>query len=317
MNHYLLVNFGGPRNLEEVPSFLQELLCDPDVIRTPLPRRLNHWLFSQIAKKRSVKVSEDYELIGGGSPIYFDTENLAKALREKLQAPIYTFHRYLKATHTSSLDLIKQIPQLTVIPLFPQFSYATTGSIARFFSLLPNQLFWIKSYPAHPAFIRAYQRRIREFLHQNLLKEEETLLLFSAHGLPASYVKKGDVYQAECQLSYQQVMQSFPLAKSRLCYQSKFGPGEWLKPYTKQACEQILDWHEGRKNIVIIPISFTSDHIETLFEIEYLYLTLIRKKELNAYRCPALNLEPYWIDALAEIIRESELTPNAQLVRPC
>ena len=105
------------------------------------------------------------------------------------------------------------------------------------------------------------------------------------------------------------------MLRGQLCYQSKFGKGEWLRPYTNEVCEEILKWNEKRKNIVFVPISFTTDHIETLFEIEKLYLPLIEKNGLKAYRCPALNLEPYWIDALAEIAKGPILYDNHLLIR--
>jgi ferrochelatase len=110
-------------------------------------------------------------------------------------------------------------------------------------------------------------------------------------------------------------MRAFPSSLGRLCFQSKFGPGEWLRPYTNEACRQILDWHQGRENVVFIPISFTSDHIETLYEIEELYLPLIREKGLMAKRCPALNLDKDWIDSLQEISEHEPLIKNNQLVR--
>lgn len=315
MPNYLLVNFGGPRDLDEVSPFLETLLCDRDVIRTWFPTFFHNWFFKRIARKRALKVREDYEEIGGRSPIYFDTEAMAKGLSERLKAPVFTFHRYLPSTHQMSLKALEKKGEIRVLPLFPQFCYATTGSIARFLSpYFSNELRWIKSYPNHPRFIEAYQRRIRDFLNEMGLKEEETLLFFSAHGIPKRFVEEGDPYEVECNLSYKGVMEAFPKAKSRLCYQSKFGRGEWLKPYTNEACEEILEWNEGRKNIVFIPISFTSDHIETLFEIEKLYLPIVREKGLNAYRCPALNLEPYWLDALAEIFQETPLFKNDTLV---
>ena len=315
-NMTLLVNFGGPRHLEEIVPFLQTLLCDRDVIRTRFLTAIHNWLFGRVARKRALKVRHDYEQIGGKSPIYFDTEALAEALSKRFHAPVYTFHRYLPATHADSLKQIEAAKTLTVLPLFPQFSYATTGSIARFFSNIPpGKLRWIKSYAAHPAFIRAYQKRIADFLSEKNLKEEETILFFSAHGLPQTFVDEGDPYEWECRFSYERVMQHFPKAKGRLCYQSKFGPGEWLRPYTDEACQQILEWHEGRKQIVFVPISFTSDHIETLFEIEKLYLRIVAAKGLHAYRCPALNLEPYWIDALVEILEETNLCNNQMLIR--
>lgn len=314
--HYLLVNFGGPRNLDEIAPFLEELLCDPDVIRTRFPPFFQNWLFKRIARKRALKVRHDYEQIGSGSPIYSDTETLAKALSEKLNAPVLTFHRYLAATHSASLEQIRNANEIKAIPLFPQFCYATTGSAARFLSICPPQkVRWIKSYASHPAFILAYQKRIASFLKAQNWREEETLLLFSAHGVPQNFIDEGDLYESECRLSVSEVMKAFPKALSRLSYQSKFGRGEWLKPYTNETCEQILSWHQGRPHVAIIPISFTSDHIETLFEIERLYLPPIRAQGLNAARCPALNLEPYWIDALAQIAQETNLCSNAMLVR--
>ena len=314
MRSYLIVNFGGPRNLEEIPSFLEALLCDRDVIRTPFPPFFHNWFFKRVAKKRALKVREDYEKIGGRSPIYFDTEKLKELLCKRLNAPIYTFHRYLPSTHADSLKAISNEKELIVLPLFPQFCYATTGSIARFFSSYTN-LRWIKSYANHPAFIASYQRKIRDFLNEKELKEEDTLLLFSAHGVPRKFVDEGDPYEKECELSYEGVMQAFPKAKGKLSYQSKFGRGEWLRPYTDEACEKILSWHEGRSSVVFVPISFTSDHIETLFEIEKLYLPLIEERRLKAYRCPALNLEPYWIDALETILKTSPLSDQPPLIR--
>ena len=189
MDGYLLVNFGGPRNLDEVPFFLEALLRDRDVIRTRLPKLVHHWLFGRVARKRALKVRHDYEQIGGKSPIYFDTETLAEELRKRLGTQVLTFHRYLPETHAESLKKIEdfQGEQLVVIPLFPQFCYATTGSIARFLQLqLPsvNKLRWVKSYAGHPSFIQSYRRRIAGFLRDNGLREEETALLFSALGPP-------------------------------------------------------------------------------------------------------------------------------------
>ncbi len=314
---YLLVNFGGPRDLEEVSPFLVALLSDPDVIRTKLPRFAQNWLFGRIARKRALKVRKDYEEIGGRSPIYFDTEELAKALSSKLGAPVLTFHRYLAATHDEALQRIEAIqdPEIRVIPLFPQFSYATTGSIARLFEkrLKPQtvrKLRWIKSYAGHPAFIHAYTRRIRDFLVQKQLPEEETTLLYSAHGVPLSFIATGDLYESECQLSFRQMRKEFVRSPAQLAYQSKFGPEEWLRPYTDELCQQI-----EAKQVVIVPLSFTSDHIETLFEIEKLYVTAIAARGIPTYRCPALNLEPYWVDALAEIAQEHNLVSNPMLIR--
>ncbi len=322
MTVYLIVNFGGPRTLCEIEPFLSALLTDPDVVRTKLPRVFNNYLFRRIARKRAVKVTSDYASIGGGSPIYADTEYVAKELHKRFNASVLTFHRYLIATHADSLAAIEAIEakEIRVFPMFPQFTYATTGSTARFFhnnlcQKSINKLKWVKSYPSHPAFIEVTVQAIRKFLESQSLKEEETLFFFSAHGLPQKFVDQGDLYAYECQLSYDSVMQNFPKTLGLLAYQSKFGPGEWLRPYTQEVCEQIEKYRKGRKNILFIPISFTSDHIETLFEIEQLYLPIIREQGLNPYRLPALNRHPDWIEAIATILGNYTPSSTSMLIR--
>ncbi|MCH9626747.1 MAG: Ferrochelatase [Chlamydiales bacterium] len=322
MTAYLIVNFGGPRSLDEIEPFLSALLTDRDVVRTKLPRVLNHYLFRRVARKRSVKISQDYLSIGGSSPIYSDTEYVASQLRLKYKSPVLTFHRYLPATHADSLAALEALDyeEIRVFPMFPQFTYATTGSVARFFQdrlseKTLNKLKWVKSYPSHPAFIQATQAAIREFLKERSLKEEETLFFFSAHGVPQTFVDQGDLYAYECQLSYKNVMKGFSNVESLLAYQSKFGPGEWLRPYTQEVCEQIQKYQKGRQTILFIPISFTSDHIETLFEIEQEYLPIILEQGLAAYRLPALNRRPDWIEAIATILENYTPSSTSMLVR--
>lgn len=319
---YLLVNFGGPRTLEEVPFFLKELLTDRDLIWTSYPDFFHKFLFGRIAKKRARSVASDYGLIGGRSPIYFDTEKMAEIIKEKGKKTVHTFHRYLPATHEASIQSLEasSSEEIYVLPLFPQYSFATTGSIARFFSkrLSPKtvaKLKWVKSYPDHPSFVLSFQKKIQDFLTEKELKEEETAFIFSAHGLPAKFIEKGDPYQKECLLSYKAIRAAFPNATTQLSYQSKFGKGQWLTPSTEEVCKAALQWSEKRKNIVIVPLSFPSDHIETLFEIEYQYLPLIREQGLFAYRCPALNLEPYWMDRLLDLFKAEKFLPTHELYR--
>lgn len=301
----LLVNFGGPRNLDEIAPFLTELLTDRDVIQTPLPRFIEKWLFTKIAQKRAPKIAKDYELIGGKSPLFEDTENVAEKLREKTKLPVMTFHRYLPATHTQFIETVSQseIEKWIVLPMYPQFSFSTTGSIERFFAdRLPGHVVkkmeWIRSYATHPSYIVSMQNCIRDFLKEQNLNEQETFLFFSAHGLPQKFVDQGDPYQKECQKTYQAITSGLPETLSLLAFQSKFGPGEWLRPYTSELSKDPIQWNQDRKNVVFVPLSFTSDHLETLYEIEYTYLPNIREQGLNAYRCPALNLRSDWIDAL-------------------
>jgi ferrochelatase len=320
---YLLVNFGGPRNLDEIEGFLVELLTDREVIRTRLPSWLHRLVFKRIAKKRVPRITPDYALIGGKSPIFEDTESVAASVGEKLESKVLTFHRYLPQTHPGFLEKmedLRDVDTIHVVPMFPQFSYSTTGSIAlwlsRHLSLsMVTKLRWIRSYPEHSSYIRVVERCLREFLMENNLKEEETLLLFSAHGLPKSYVDTGDPYEKECRLSFDQIRQRFPKALSKISFQSQFGREEWIRPYTIEVCRRIGDHAEGRRNVVLFPLSFTSDHIETLYEIEHLYLQEIRKGGFHAVRCPALNRRIYWIDFLAELFTQEEGLPNSRLIR--
>jgi ferrochelatase len=141
------------------------------------------------------------------------------------------------------------------------------------------------------------------------------VLFFSAHGLPQEFVDEGDPYERECHLSFDAIRKGFPDAHSLLAFQSKFGPGEWLRPYTSELCDIPHTWNHGKRNVVLIPLSFTSDHIETLFEIEHLYLPAIRAHGLEAFRCPALNLRQDWLEAIVEILKDPSHAKNDELVR--
>lgn len=316
---YILANFGGPRDLEEVFPFLKELLTDQDLIDTGWPAWWHRFFFSQVARKRSKKVVHDYALIGGKSPIFEDTEAIAERLSKRLGAPVIPFHRYLPQTHPIFLKAVAHFwkgEEVSVLPLFPQFSYTTTGSIARWFSRhLPRacveQLLWVRSYPEHPVFIEGFQRRIRECLQTHGCHEKETLLLYSAHGLPVRYVQKGDPYQRECERSFRCIAAGFPEASHQLCYQSLFGKEEWLRPYTSEVCATLpIGIH---RNVVVVPLSFTSDHIETLFEVEQQYLPLLRDRQVRALRCTALNREDLWIEGLVEILKEAGKFRNREM----
>lgn len=320
---YLLANFGGPRDLEEIEDFLIELLNDQEVIRTSLPAFVHRWLFTRVAKKRAVKIASDYAFIGGKSPIFEDTEELAKKIGELLGQEVITFHRYLPKTHALFLEKLrgcKEVEEIRVLPLFPQFSYATTGSIALWFSRhldkqTLHKLRWVKSYPAHPSYLAALQACLTDFLRAQQLKEEETFLLCSAHGLPQRFIHTGDVYEAQCRLTFEHLSARFGKALSLLSFQSQFGKEEWIRPYTAEVCQNMRDYSNGRKNIVIVPLSFTSDHIETLYEIEKIYVEAVRGQGICAFRCPALNLREDWVKTLAELFVMEDLVDNVSLLR--
>jgi ferrochelatase len=310
---YLLVNFGGPRDLEEVEPFLKELLCDRDVVRSGLPELGHRLLFSMIAKLRAKRIREEYTHIGGKSPIYEDTQWLADRLRGLVKGPLWTFHRYLPKTHEAFLEqmkLMQQMDEIIVLPLFPQVSYATTGSIARFFQeKMPAELWqklrWIPSYASEPGFIEAYRNRIEEALTRLCWQPQEVAILASFHGVPQSFVKGGDPYTYECEKSFQALKVFFPHAVWKKSFQSKFGPGEWARPYTQDVCSQ-PDWVMERKKVLVVPLAFTSDHIETLSEIERQYLPLLREKKLMAERVEAINRCETFAQAMIALIQKYE-----------
>ncbi|NGX46056.1 MAG: Ferrochelatase [Chlamydiae bacterium] len=308
----LLVNFGGPRSLEEIPAFLTSLLTDQEVIRTGLPSWLHRQIFTRVAKKRSTVVSGDYAKIGGKSPIFEDTEALARALSEKLGIKVISFHRYLPSTHA---DFIKRVQETTgeliVLPLFPQFSYATTGSIALFLArhLDASRMRWVASYATHPGYIAAMQNLLKEYS-----RGDETFI-YSAHGLPKNFIETGDPYQRQCIQTFEAIQEGFPDADHLICYQSQFGKSEWIRPHTRDVCAEPESFLPGCRKAVIVPLSFTSDHIETLFEIEELYLPPLREKGIEATRCPALNRRPEWIEALADIALNSSYLSTQMLLR--
>ncbi|MGR3973799.1 MAG: ferrochelatase [Candidatus Rhabdochlamydia sp.] len=317
----ILANFGGPRDLQEVKEFLIELLTDEDVIRTPFPRQIQTWLFRKIATRRAQRVVHDYSLIGGKSPLFEDTEQLALLLEAQTGRKVITFHRYLPLTHPHFLNKVLEVKEnsFTILPLYPQQSFTTTGSVARFFKThLPSSVVsrfeWIASYAAHPAYIRAVQEVICKHLNTQGLDEESTFFLFSAHGLPQKFIKEGDGYEQECYTSYQAIMQRFK-APSLLAFQSQFGLRKWLTPSTRDLCQHPHTWNQRRPHILIIPLSFTSDHLETLFEIEQEYIPLLKTHGVNASRCAALNQEKVWIEALIHILQQTDLCSNEVLIR--
>lgn len=314
---YILADFGGPRDLDEIHSFIHELLLDPEVIRPKLPKPLHYLLFSRIAKKRAKKISKEYEKLGGRSPIYFYTEELVKRISLKLNAEVIAFHRYLPKTHTEFIKKVNGFHgEVRVVPLFPQFTFAVTGSMARFFAKhIKKEVKWIKSFPTHPDFLLAQRENIQQFLKEKNIQEDELFFIFSCHGIPKSYAEDGDLYEQDCQASFQKTLSEFPRALGMLSFQSRFGSEEWLQPYTEDVCLNIKNFSEGRKKIVIVPLSFISDHIETLYEIEELYLPLIQKQELLAYRCPALNFHPLWEEAIVNFFKQESWQDNSQLIR--
>ncbi|ASD30326.1 ferrochelatase [Chlamydia abortus] len=313
---YLLANFGGPRHSHDVEVFLTSLLTDRDVTGGCLPSFLHKRLFSFIAKKRAPKVVPQYNCIGGYSPIYQDTEALAKTLSSHLDAPVITFHRYLPDTHSQTIQQLKTLGDLPVVgvPLFPHFTYAVTGSIVRFIhNHLPSlNISWVAHFGNHPQFISCMIDHILEFLQSHDIPTHDCCLLFSAHGLPMRYVNKGDPYNVQCEKSFAAISERLPNIETFLCYQSKFGLGKWLTPSTKEVCKTLKT---NKKYVLIVPFGFTSDHIETLYEIEKEYIAILIDRKYQALRVPAIYQSPQWVQSLATIIQSTRYVEKHSLIK--
>ncbi len=323
----LLLNLGGPEQLEDVRPFLFNLFSDPEIIRLPFPwlQKPLAWL---IATRRAKKSQDNYRQIGGGSPLRRITDEQAVAMQKQLaengrEVSIYVGMRYWHPFTEEAIAHIKRdrIEKLVILPLYPQFSISTSGSS---FRLLEN--LWqqdpqlqaidhtvIPSWYDHPGYLQAMADLIAKELEQ-LPEPDRAHIFFSAHGVPVSYVKEaGDPYQQEIEACTALIMKTLNRPNPHtLAYQSRVGPVEWLQPYTDDAIKQLAT--EGVKDLVVVPISFVSEHIETLEEIDIEYREVAEHAGIeNFRRVPALNTHPIFIADLATMVEEALEAPSLQL----
>ncbi len=311
----LLLNLGGPEKIEDVRPFLYNLFSDPEIIRLPFP-----WLQKPLAwfisTMRSKKSEDNYSEIGGGSPLLQITEAQAQALQDTLSADeteikVYVGMRYWHPFTEEAIEEIKKdnIDKLVILPLYPQFSISTSGSSFRVIeemwrkdSQLKNiEYTIIPSWYDHPQYLKAMANLIKQELEQ-FEHPEKVQIFFSAHGVPKTYVTdSGDPYQEEIESCTEAIMKTLATDNPYvLAYQSKVGPVEWLKPYTEDALVEL--GNNNVKDLLVVPISFVSEHIETLQEIDLEYRELAEESGItNFKRVPALNTDPTFIEALSDL----------------
>jgi ferrochelatase len=311
----LLFNLGGPETLADVRPFLYNLFSDPEIIRLPA-RFLQKPLAWLIATTRAKKSSGYYAQIGGGSPLRRITDEQAKALQAELQArgidaKVYVGMRYWHPFTNEALHRIERdgITDLVVLPLYPQFSVSTTGSsLKEFIALLKargglrqiRRRYITRWYDFAP-YIQALAAQIKTELAQ-FPDPAKVHLLFSAHSVPNSYIERGDPYLRHTEETVRLVATALGNAYPvHLSFQSKVGPVKWLEPATEQ---KIRDLHaQGVTQLLMIPISFVSEHIETLYELDILYKKLAEEIGLSQYaRVPAFNTDARFIKALADLV---------------
>jgi ferrochelatase len=319
----LLLNLGGPDKLEDVYMFLYNLFSDPDLIRLPL-KFLQKPIASLIAATRAPVSQQNYALIGGKSPLREITEAQAEAISSALQdrgqtAKVYVGMRYWTPYTEEAIAQIKQdkITKLVVLPLYPQFSISTSGSSFKLIDKLWQndkelqqiERITINSWYDRPGYIKAMCETIEAKI-QVFTDPDKVHIFFSAHGVPKKYVSEyGDPYQTEIENGVDLIMRSLRQHYGRfnahtLAYQSRVGPVEWLQPYTEEAIAQLAK--RGIQDLLVIPISFISEHIETLQEIDMEYREVAESVGIHNFeRAPALNVHPTFINDLAEMVLES------------
>ncbi len=306
----ILLNLGGPDDLDGVEPFLVSLFSD--VISLPWGKFGSRTLGKFIASHRKKHSQQLYGEIGGRSPILKETRAQADALQTQLghDYAVHVAMRYSSPTiEEIQLELIQhETPwqEIIVLPLFPQSSFATTRTCQQEWarnSSLNRATTFIQSFHDHPDYIAA----IRELIDQTVTPPspgEPCHVLFSAHSMPESFIAKGDVYQSQIEETVRLVMDGLPYAHS-LAYQSKVGPVKWLGPTT--ANEIVRLGQSGITDLAVVPIAFVCEHLETLHELDILLSEVAQDAGITNYmRVPALGTHPKFIDALADIVNHTE-----------
>jgi ferrochelatase len=306
-----LMNLGGPRSLEEVEPYLRELFSDPLVVTAPFgPLRP---LFARLVSHfRAPSSAEKYALIGGKSPLVEGTEAQARALVRAL-GPGYSCHLAMRCGHPSTEAAVREAlaagaDRAVALPLYPQYANATTQS-----SLLELRRCWpkdrgpiaeIRTWHDHPGYLDASAAALRETLAQvpEALRGE-VLVVFSAHGLPMSQVRKGDPYPQYVEHSARETARRAGGVPYQITYQSKVGPARWLGPDTNA----FLRERARGKAVVTVPIAFVSEHLETLYDMDMLAKEAAQEGGAALFlRVPALGVRPDFIAALADVVHLAE-----------
>jgi len=315
----VLLNLGGPDSLDAVEPFLYNLFSDPDIIDFPLSFLFRKRLAKIISTRRAPMVREQYKKIGGKSPLKDHTLRqaalLEERLNEKIPAKVYAAMRYWKPSTEETLDAIEKdsIRKVILLPLYPQFSKATTTSSAKEWEkqleLRGNgtriETTLVESYYDFEPYIQALVERINQGTERFPPERRGDIhLVFSAHGTPMKLVREGDPYSGHIKKTMEAVMRHGDFKNDHsLCYQSKVGPMKWLTPSTPDTVKELAA--RGVKNMLIIPVAFTSDHLETLFELGIEYRRVAKEAGVEQYEViEGLNDSPMFIEALAQLVFE-------------
>jgi protoporphyrin/coproporphyrin ferrochelatase len=312
----VLFQLGGPDSAAAVEPFLYNLFCDPDIIdffgawfaRRPLAR--------YIARNRAGVVREHYDAIGGHSPIRVLTERQARAL-ETVLAPRFDAKCFIAMRYWNPLTAVAvsevnawNAPQLVLLPLYPHYSFATTSSSLKEWKRLfsPNgnapQTHAVESFFDHPMYVQSVAEKIALTL-THFDDPDRAHIVFSAHGLPLSLIECGDPYAKQVEETVRLVMKQGAWKNAHtLCYQSKVGRRKWLSPSLTETLDRLVP--SGEKKLLIVPIAFVTEHIETLHEINIEAREQAHKLGVEQFEMmPAVGDSPMFISALADLVLRS------------
>ena len=317
----LLLNLGGPTTLSEVKPFLYNLFSDADILPVPFSTYLQKPFAKFVAWRRHKLSKGYYEAIGGGSPIQKITQAQATLLERALKADAFVVKVYVAMRYwypstdmAWSQMIADEITDLVVLPLYPQYSLTTTQSSFNALKRVMDgsaytvkKVHWINHWYDHSAYLEVMGMLIRETIEKLPSEFQNTYdLLYSAHSLPLSVVQKGDPYEKHIHETMRLLLPHLPITVSGheyLSYQSKAGPLPWLEPSTFKMLKTLS---HRKRALIMVPISFVSDHVETLYEMDILY-----RKEAEKYgipyfsRVPALNTHPLFMNALASLVKQT------------
>jgi len=310
----ILLNMGGPESLETIKPFLYNLFADRELIQLPLGALLQKPFARLISHFRSKKVRESYEYIGGKSPLLDWTNKQAAGIAQRLGSQIKPFvmMRYWHPRAEPVLTQIRAqgIKKAIVLSMYPHYTGATSGSSINDFCRTAKKIYpeldyqLIEQWHDWPGYLDALAARIQEgLLNFHELMRDDVRILFSAHALPQKFIDRGDPYQQQVEETAAKVMELVGDYRWSIAYQSRSGPVEWMKPGTDT--EIIRLGADGEKSLLMVPISFVSDHIETLEEIDLQYRMLAEEHGIaQFFRAPSLNDHADFLDGMAELVRE-------------
>jgi protoporphyrin/coproporphyrin ferrochelatase len=315
----VLLNLGGPDRPESVRPFLFNLFNDPAIIR--LPAILRTPLAYLIARRRTAAAQENYDRMGGGSPLLPNTTAQAAALQNQLQdlgaVRCFTCMRYWHPMSDEIAVTVREFApdQIILLPLYPQFSTTTTASSSKEWRRAAHSVGLkvpttdICCYPLQQGFIQAMASSIREQYREAAMFGVPRLLL-SAHGLPEKIVRDGDPYQWQCEQTAAAIVRALniPALDWRSCYQSRVGPLRWIGPATD---DEIRRAGAEKKPLVVAPIAFVSEHIETLVELDVEYRHLAESSGVPYYgRAATASTDVGFIAGLAQLVRAALTQEN-------